>query len=305
MLTDEQLALRKSGLGGSDIAAVLGVSPWKSALELWVEKTSDEDDDRYTGAMEWGQRLEAPVLQKFIDDHPDWTIDVPDETFRKDDEPWLLATPDATYSNEETSLGVIEVKTASGQPWEQVPYHYQLQLLHYLYVFNVNQGYFAVLFNGREYREYGPITLDRQEYEDHIYPALRNFWDAVEGEYPPAEYDPTTLKEVMLLHPIEDDLPPIEERTLPDEIQLKIQMVRDSSQIIKKNKELVDKLKAQIADAMEGHSRIVDSEGKAVCTLSMVQPKPTLDTRKLMKDKPELLDEYGTQRKAYPTLRIY
>ena len=48
---EEWLARRRSGIGGSDVAAVLGLSPWKSPRQVWLDKTTDISDDRQTMPM--------------------------------------------------------------------------------------------------------------------------------------------------------------------------------------------------------------------------------------------------------------
>ena len=63
----EWLSVRKSGLGGSDIAAALGLSPWKSALELWQEKVSGQSQPQQENeAMIWGRIMEPIIAREFV-----------------------------------------------------------------------------------------------------------------------------------------------------------------------------------------------------------------------------------------------
>ena len=60
-LTAEHLAARKRGIGGSDAPAVLGVSPWRTPLDVYLDKTDQSDPVETTEAMEWGSRLEDQI----------------------------------------------------------------------------------------------------------------------------------------------------------------------------------------------------------------------------------------------------
>ena len=58
---EEWLARRRSGIGGSDVAAVLGLSPWKSPRQVWLDKTTDATDDRQTMPMLLGTDRKSVV----------------------------------------------------------------------------------------------------------------------------------------------------------------------------------------------------------------------------------------------------
>ncbi len=63
---EEWLKWRMKGIGGSDVAAILGISKWKSALELWLEKTGQADDSFTDNeAMMWGRIME-PILRNYF-----------------------------------------------------------------------------------------------------------------------------------------------------------------------------------------------------------------------------------------------
>ena len=66
-LTKQQLIARKQGIGGSDAAAILGLSQWKSPLDIFFDKldTAEPMDNVSSPFMEWGNRLESAIVQKF------------------------------------------------------------------------------------------------------------------------------------------------------------------------------------------------------------------------------------------------
>jgi len=93
--TPEWHELRKSGIGGSDVAAVVGVSKWTSAYALWAQKSGlIPDDFSDSEAMEWGRLLEPVIRDKFADKHPEWNVIETDATFRSPKFPWMLGNVD-------------------------------------------------------------------------------------------------------------------------------------------------------------------------------------------------------------------
>ena len=86
----EWLDLRKTGIGGSEVAAICGFSKWTSPYTLWCQKTNRISGEiPMNDAMEWGTRLEPVIIDKFSDNHPELTVhrDVgtwhhPDRRFR-------------------------------------------------------------------------------------------------------------------------------------------------------------------------------------------------------------------------------
>ena len=94
-LTVEERARRRLSIGGSDIGAIAGVSPHKSAMQLYLEKLGlAEDDDRpETDNQLWGQLLEEPVAQFYAIRH-NVVIDSFAETLVHPDYNFLTANPD-------------------------------------------------------------------------------------------------------------------------------------------------------------------------------------------------------------------
>lgn len=63
---EKWLRYRKQGIGGSDVAAILGISKWNSAISLWLNKTNQtEDDTQENEAMEWGTIMEPVIRNHF------------------------------------------------------------------------------------------------------------------------------------------------------------------------------------------------------------------------------------------------
>ena len=184
------LAARRLGVGGSDVAAILGHSPYRTPLAVWLDKTG-QDDDADSEAMEWGRRLERVVLDKFADTHPELTLIGPPGLVRDDEHPVFLATPDDLATGTTTSPEVVEAKTTGARAawaWEDgaTPDAYALQTLWYMGIVGAQVGHIACLIGGRTYVE---RVIERDDdLLDWMRTRVREWWDryVVTGTPPPA-----------------------------------------------------------------------------------------------------------------------
>lgn len=156
------LAARRDGIGGSDVAAVLGISRYAGPMRVFYDKHGALDDVD-NEAMEWGRRLEDAVRQKFTDEHPELYVRKGPGLVAHPERPWQRATIDglASETPDGEPVALVEVKTgASGaEDWgdeltDEVPLAYLCQVTWYLDVYGLGAGYLAVLLDGRSYREY-------------------------------------------------------------------------------------------------------------------------------------------------------
>lgn len=196
-------ALRKSGIGGSDVAAVVGVSKWTSAYALWAQKSGlIADDFSDSEAMEWGRLLEPVIREKFAAKHPDWNVIETDATFRSRDYSWMLGNVDGFIDFGNGEWGVLEIKTAAYEDdWVNgVPRYYETQVRHYMRVFGLKRGIVAVLFHGNAYREFEVTANEFVDAAD--VEALVAFWDCVQsGTAPDWDGSTATYEAVRLMHP--------------------------------------------------------------------------------------------------------
>lgn len=161
--------LRSTGIGGSDVAAICGLSPWTSPFALWARKTGRIDDTMTEPSepMEWGNRLEPVILDKFAENHPEFHLFRNVGTWAHRDRPWQLANPDAIFEWDDpirrgddtfnhVQRGIVEVKTAAYEDdWRDgVPRYYRTQVQWYLQTFGYERAFVVVLFAGRRYREF-------------------------------------------------------------------------------------------------------------------------------------------------------
>lgn len=167
---EEWLVGRMHGIGGSDAAAAIGLSPWMTPVALWRLKIgADQQKDLSTNeAVQQGVRMEPAIRGFFAAKHPELAVEYHqfDILYQKE-RPWLYSTLDGELIKEDGTRGILEIKTATPNGktgWSKwadgsIPDHYYVQLLHQF----LSTGYqFAYLFAAL-YSLNGDITL--REYE--------------------------------------------------------------------------------------------------------------------------------------------
>lgn len=185
------LAERRTLLTASDVPAALGLSPWKSPLELWAEKTGTVEAEDIGGrdAVKWGLRLERPVAEGYAEDTGRVVSMWPQHTVKRSSIcDWLGATPDALQEAPEfPNEGALQIKTASAykkSDWaEEPPIYYQVQLQTELFVTGMPWGTLAALIGGQQLVWFDQTRNDR--FLDAMLPKLEAFWELVKTKTPP------------------------------------------------------------------------------------------------------------------------
>jgi len=186
MSRQEWLSERRKGIGGSDAAAILGLSKWASPYSVWADKTGRLPEQEETEAMRQGTDLEEYVASRF-EAETGKKVHRVNAIIRNTDWPFAHANIDRKVAGESAFL---ECKTTSSLDLKQFrgvefPERYYCQCVHYLAVTGYERCYLAVLVLGREFHVY---TLERDEDEIR---ALMNaedlFWEQyIELDTPPA-----------------------------------------------------------------------------------------------------------------------
>lgn len=201
----EWLESRRDGIGASDAAAVLGMSRWKTNLQLWQEKTGRRtpEDIGDKPQVHYGKEAEQYIRGLFALDHPEFrvTYDSPFKIIRSDELPFLFCTPDGELEEIQTGRrGGLEIKTTeirNRTQWaewnERIPDTYYCQVLHQM----LSAGWeFVVLRaqikwttrDGEKRLDTRDYHIERKEVLGDI-EALREaeitFWRAVEEETQP------------------------------------------------------------------------------------------------------------------------
>lgn len=141
---EEWLANRTHGIGGSEIAAVIGQSPWCSNVELWEYKTGRRTRPSVSNeeAVRYGIRAEHLLRELYELDHEGYSVNYSEfNSWSNDLYPWALASLDGWITDDSGRLGVLEIKTSTinnasdWRKWDsQIPNWYFAQCLLYMAV---------------------------------------------------------------------------------------------------------------------------------------------------------------------------
>jgi putative phage-type endonuclease len=201
MLTEAQVAERWTGLGGSDAAPALGMSPWKTPLELFLEKREHREAPD-TERMMLGRELE-PVIRTLYARRTGRTVRLPSWTLRHPQYPWMIAHLDGATDDRR----IFEAKNVAHDLFwgpsgsDEIPEHYHYQVQHYLAVTGFEVCDVAALIAGCELRIY-TLQADR-EVQEALIEGEQEFWSKVQANTPPpVNYTaPNALELVRRLHP--------------------------------------------------------------------------------------------------------
>lgn len=184
MSREKWLEVRNGGIGSSDAAAAVGLSPYKSPMELWLEKTGRKqpEDLSEKEAVFWGTTLE-PILAAVYQQRTGHKVRRVNAVLQHPTQPFLLANLDRSVGYD----GILEIKTASYHSaplWEEtVPEAYQCQVLHQLAVTGKQWADVAVLIGGQDFRIYR-IERDEEKIFDLV-DQETGFWQCVMDDVPP------------------------------------------------------------------------------------------------------------------------
>ena len=197
---------RKYGIGASESASILGMSKWKSNVELWEEKVGIRQPEDISGKpyVQYGHDAEPHIRALFALDHPELEViyDSPYKIIRNDQHPYIFATPDGEIVERATGRnGGLEIKTteimnpSQWNDWkDRIPDQYYCQVCHQMLATGWQFVWLKALIrwttrNGDrriDIREYKIERYEAQEDIDYALDETIEFWEFVETKKRPA-----------------------------------------------------------------------------------------------------------------------
>lgn len=188
----EWLKARKKGVGASDISSLAGVNPWKSAFDVYLDKTSEEVNEFSNHFTHWGNILEPIVADEFGRVMKAQIKPPPLPIMSLTDHPHIMASLDRIAIMPDGEEVVVEVKTTSARnssKWgeemtDQIPIQYLVQVHYQLGISGHKTAYVPVLIDTSDFRIY---RVDRdEEVIKQLQDIAHEFWARVTNRNPPS-----------------------------------------------------------------------------------------------------------------------
>jgi len=264
MLTIEQKAVRQTGLGATDAAVVMGLSPYKTPYELWLEKTGRKDEEAILNDSRLRLRHahEETIAREYAAQF-DVKLKRVNQTIYHKRLPFMLCHLDRVIIGQKK---IVECKSSSGflrPAWgasgsDEAPIHYILQVQHQLACSGYSDADIAALIDIDDYRIY-PMPRNEKVIAK-IEDACDRFWhEHVLADVPPAASNRADLK---LMYPTNNG----KFIGATSEIEMLICTImarKENIKAIEADKECDEK---QLIEFIADNDGIIDSEGKTIVT---------------------------------------
>jgi putative phage-type endonuclease len=285
---------RRSGIGASDAPVIAGLSPWRTPVDLWLEKLGRGAPQEVSLPMRAGTALEGLVLDAFCEETG---MTVLDRQTRFIDPAWPVRW--ATADGITTEGAMVEAKTAQddegwGEPGtDQIPAHYVVQVQHALACAELLVAYVPVLIGVRELRVYQVHRDDRIVAQ--LTEMERYFWEHVQsGEAPPMK----TPRELRLVYPQDAGT------TVVADAQTIEQWLALSEEVAERKalEKTIDLRKGLIQAQMLDAANLVDADGVLLATWKTTKPVGRFDEAALKAEHPDIWKQY--RRAGLPQRRF-
>lgn len=288
------LQARTQGIGGSDVSAIAGLNKWKSAVQVFLEKTQAiEKEDVQSEAAYFGNVLEEVVAKEFAK-RTDLKVQRKNAILQHPEYPWMLANVDRLIVGEKIGL---ECKTASEylkKEWEdeEVPAAYLLQCQHYMAVTGYEAWWIAVLIGGNKF-VHKKIERD-EELIQYLIDIEKDFWlNNVEKNEPPM-FDGSDASTELIQHlypeSITDSFVSLskQEELL---IEARDQVDREIKVLQEQKAEYENKIKAKLGTNEAGGTENYKVFWKSYTT-------NRFDSKRFKADHPDLYEQYVKESKS-------
>ena len=296
---EKWLKERKTYIGGSDLGSILGINNFRTALDVYFEKTSEGIVEEATNdAAYWGTVLEDVVAAEYAR-RTGFKIEKPAGLIRHNEYPFIACNLDYWVIDNEGNSHILECKTANQlkvtcwgeEGTNQIPESYLYQVAYYAAITGADRVDIAVLIGGQDFRIY---RYDKDEVmESKLLRVARKFWNnhVIVGDPP----KPRTQEDAAKLYPKANGL----EVRADDAILEKVCVLQDLKAREKNLAEEIKDLQLCIKDYMQDGEVLVGEEGKCYVTWKNAQGRQSVDTKKLKSEYSDIYQECVKESGSY------
>ena len=276
---------RRQGIGGSDCAAALGLSKWRTPYQLYLEKIGEAEPQEETWEMARGKAFE-PLLRQHYANETGREISVPKEPVRSDKYPFMTYSPDGLCLSERR---LQEFKTAAyGKEWgkvgsDEIPQEYLLQVQHGMIVMDYKICDVTVSVAGNK-PKFFMVEADN-DLQEMIVEGEAKFWDMVQSRTPP---EAISNDDVFKMYSRVNGTSVV----ISPEIKIALRdlcVIRENIKLFEANKESME---VKIKSFMGAAEMLVDIDNFTnLCTWKQAKGAERVDTKALRARYPEIAAE--------------
>ncbi len=289
------LAARRQDITASDASALLGIHPYKTAFELWAEKTGRKPEAEDNDIFRRGRAMEFIAIDFLREDYPDWKITHSyNNRYWRDTANRMGATPDAFVRIPgRRGRGIIQIKSASDfsvKSWMDpdtreitAPLYVAVQAIIEAALTGADYALVALIVSGHSLKLHTPVEIPLHP---GLMSRLRNevadFWHLTDrGLHPEPDWKRDGPLIEDLYEPNGEVVDLSAENMLPELCDEKARIASEKSAIEKRLKEI----KAEMLDKMGGASAARISDGRVITAKSVeragyeVKPTSYIDVR--------------------------
>ncbi len=300
MPREEWLALRRSGIGGSDAGAICGLNPFRSAIDVWSEKTAETPGtERDSEAMRVGRDLEDYVAKRFCE-MTGKKVHRKNAMMQSEEDPFMIANIDRMVVGENA---LLECKTANAYAAEQwkdgkCPEFYEVQCHHYMAVTGTDKVYLACLIMGIDF-VICEIARD-EEVISSLVSIEKDFWEkyVLPKRMPPPDGSDSAGNAIKEMYTASK----AEVVELPD-FEKQIKRYDEITGLMDTLKREKDQIKQEIMLEMEDCDTAYVADRKI--TWKSQKGHTTIDSKRLKAEMPEVYEQYSKVGNPTRVFRIW
>lgn len=283
----EWLRLRKLGIGGSDAGAICGVSPYSSAMKVFLDKTSKEVEEQDSEAIRIGHDLEDYVAQRFTE-ATGLKVRKSNFMYRSMEYPFMIADVDRLIVGEDAGLECKTTSAYNADKWadRDIPLHYIMQCYHYMAVTGKRTWYIAAVILGRKF------TYRKLNWDDELISRLitmeENFWNryVAPGMMPPPDGSEACDEVIGQYFHTAKKASAVKLVGFDKKLRRREEILGSISKLQEEQKQIEQEIKLFMKD-----NEFADSENFRVSWKNVDSMR--LDAKRIKEERPEIYSDYG------------
>ena len=285
---------RRQGITGSDIGAICFLNPYKTPLEVYLDKVSEEEhQDISSEPIYWGNRLEDVIADEYAI-RQNVKVSVEPNILQHKEYDFILGSIDRWVNDGEY---ILECKTIGSRlinqlgevGTDQIPSYWLAQVAWYVAITDTPKADIAVLAAGQDFRIY---TYNRDKnLEEKLIKIARNFWhNHIEKRVPPKCIN---TRDTFNLFPQSNN----KQITAKNDILAKLEELKIAKMSEEQIQKTIEKLKVEIQEFMQDYDVLIDENGNVIATWKNTAPRSLFDLKRFKEEAKEMYLKYASYSK--------